>query len=1377
MHRKDLLKPTHMKTTAAESYIAPVLRKFKSLEDLLEDQEAGFSIEGQFRKEIDPFTVRNLFEDKVVNAFILADPGYGKSELLRQVEKAVNARGGGAMRIDLKDTTPDKILDYFSEGVIVYCFDALDEVRYDQYQGIVAQLQSFAEKYPDVSILISCRRHDAANNRSKFYQFPDFQFIKIIPFDYDRVKNYIQLAGIHDEALIQTLYHRARPVRGNLSVLSIPRYLKSVVELVRDQVVSSEQIRTWKRKDFFEGFIYTRLGETLQPNEKEITKRVLEKLALVMEIYQVNSISKDEFITFLDGVQSNVNLVFLNTCDIDTFFKRVLETRLEQGVEYIEFNNTEFQEYLAAKELDRIAGNPQAIYDLVMQPQSGNIYSNWYDVLRYLVEIRPAVILPIVEFLNHKPGHWVEDEYWGLLSAVNAEEMTESDRAKVFEYAFGYVQDNKGAFITSPRAEIAQFCVPANYALVREPIPPTDEESARRLFNQIEVIKIFAVTGLLDGEAKEKWQQLLIDFALREAYELIQKNSIIALAHFHDLELLKKIKQVSKSNKTEVKRTFIRACYRVDPNADFSVDLFLEALPEKGNCLAADGINSITARLQLLKVLGLFATDAKLLAWYIEQSMSCSSHIRWKLIDNLNADWDPRFEEPLVAILKKLLNEGFPPRSGKDQIEEKIIALLAQQNEAFICQLVDFSTVHLIYRHHEALRKILTPTHTRPFVERFLKKNPGSGSVLASHIFQPLYSIKEEQSEIKAVYEAGRVFLARQYQRWEAPPEDQSMEQWNKEREERVYFEFTQMLEPHELEPEYFDWEVFRYFLTHEETIRKYATTEDFERLKTKLTNSIARVKPETTLVEIEIKSAVRMSYSLNADLRNVQVYLRLAERLEMSESINISRQTLLALLPLHNQQDAQQVPESQVIRMLGKISAAEEDFLYQFATARKDDYLRISPIGFAEVIKFFNLRKLVPILKALVDDKELTDFERVQVFSILATSFPEKDYLEEAFTNYEKATRQILQKIAYMANETLIFVFKDEAAIQWQLQTLKNAFRPVKPQDFSPQQATWAYSVFDIRSNLFHLATLIRVLQDEKYIPHFYDLLAFAFKKLEESTEYLSHCLSLFKLITDFFLGLKERSNGYGVLLDLYQFLDQEQFKNTRHFFSKYRLQLEVEYAKLYDKPRSIQFAINKYNQVKAKNYLPIYNSRDLLLLLKRIINEDIRKFVYQEGFYKVIEYLTNPDDKIKDSKITQRAYPNEDHIQKVLAVQLENALLKKGIRETDIHREPQLLDNKRIDLLVKYGFVKPIVIEIKLLHNTEITDPEKREPYKDKLRQYLQSQNADYGIYLIFKVKTDKTNRHEQEFYNLRQEYQDIKGLEIPDFIDCTINTFKRH
>ncbi len=90
----------------------------------------------------------------------------------------------------------------------------------------------------------------------------------------------------------------------------------------------------------------------MNTDDGAITKRLLEKLALTMEVYQSTTISKDEFMTFLDELQSDLKLGALAQLSLQKFFDKSL---LKDNHESIEFENTEFQEYLAAKEITRFS--------------------------------------------------------------------------------------------------------------------------------------------------------------------------------------------------------------------------------------------------------------------------------------------------------------------------------------------------------------------------------------------------------------------------------------------------------------------------------------------------------------------------------------------------------------------------------------------------------------------------------------------------------------------------------------------------------------------------------------------------------------------------------------------------------------------------------------------------------------------------------------------------------------------------------------------------------------------------------------------------------------------------------------------------------------
>ena len=121
-------------------YIEPELKAFNSLEDL-NDYYLLPSYSRYIKNRDVSIDFSSLFNDSNHRAFIIADPGYGKSELIKQIGEKFEADKKGVKSINLpgcvKEKGPINILKQFDKNYSIYCFDALDEVPYNLYNGTI----------------------------------------------------------------------------------------------------------------------------------------------------------------------------------------------------------------------------------------------------------------------------------------------------------------------------------------------------------------------------------------------------------------------------------------------------------------------------------------------------------------------------------------------------------------------------------------------------------------------------------------------------------------------------------------------------------------------------------------------------------------------------------------------------------------------------------------------------------------------------------------------------------------------------------------------------------------------------------------------------------------------------------------------------------------------------------------------------------------------------------------------------------------------------------------------------------------------------------------------------------------------------------------
>jgi len=134
--------------------------------------------------------------------------------------------------------------------------------------------------------------------------------------------------------------------------------------------------------------------------------------------------------------------------------------------------------------------------------------------------------------------------------------------------------------------------------------------------------------------------------------------------------------------------------------------------------------------------------------------------------------------------------------------------------------------------------------------------------------------------------------------------------------------------------------------------------------------------------------------------------------------------------------------------------------------------------------------------------------------------------------------------------------------------------------------------------------------------------------------------------------------------------------------------VKLRRSYLGYIGRPKNIAEAVQQCNEALRYREMGINNSRDLAQHIRDAFETDLARWIEAEGAYEILD-----TSKVFKTKIQQY----EKLVQKTLKSQIENIILKRGF-QVDVLREPQLLDEKRTDLLIRYGFAGPVIVEVKL-------------------------------------------------------------------------------
>ena len=263
------------------------------------------------------------------------------------------------------------------EDRLLVILDGLDEIESKHRNDAIRQIESFAERYSQCHMLISCRTNFYESETSEWSgSLNGFTSFVLLNLDNKEIGKYIETKLGHLWKKFEDSIFASKLEE----LTKIPFYLVGLVELFK---CNADRGLPKNRAEIFEQLLELRMKKdiehfkntiALREKKKKIAK-TLERTALGMEALGRNFITDEEFQQFVPNEDLRMLITYC------TAFKK---TEGETITWQFEHNN--FQEFLAARALSKQSF--EAIKDFVaFLPKHQKTKPSWLNTLSFLISI------------------------------------------------------------------------------------------------------------------------------------------------------------------------------------------------------------------------------------------------------------------------------------------------------------------------------------------------------------------------------------------------------------------------------------------------------------------------------------------------------------------------------------------------------------------------------------------------------------------------------------------------------------------------------------------------------------------------------------------------------------------------------------------------------------------------------------------------------------------------------------------------------------------------------------------------------------------------------------------------------------------------------
>ncbi len=1330
-------------------YIEPNLSLSPSYEKALQNYKDPYHFTRYLSDEPD-LTLSDVLERQYL--FIIAEPGQGKTRLLNEL-KALNSSARAEEQtiiLDLKNRSGEESLEAFMKrsGMqldphrsALILLDALDEVAPRNVISTIEQVKTYKSLYPLHKIYVSCRIYFFSKYEYSISGFTHAEFLLIEPLENRQSRQFLKSIGVSD-LTISSLFSSLKFIgRDGPTVLNTPRYLEMLAQYVK---ANPELAKTLNRADLFEAFVSKSLQIEDTKNGRQLglyKKRFLEKLALTMEIAQVNSITEDDLLTFIDEAKSDLKMALINQIDIEDLYEHSLLKKTDQEVS---FDNAEIQEYLAAKGILRLNDPIRCVFDVAIEPNLREPLPSWSNTLSFIIDEIPSLAVKLLNIKSKIPAS--EDEAWHrLVTGSTSPHLGDDDKVVIFHRVWDYYCQRDQTVSSEISFRLSAY-MPQSLTtsfvnkLLKHRLTPKDDDRAQ-FVNLLNIIGDMSSLNKIDSAKFESVKDKLVNIALKSKDKIIQHNALNALREFKDPNLIDQLFVLVDDPDQLIQGSLQGLAYDIDKNHPKSVEIFAAGIREGRSSYSRIGIEDIDEPKALTKFLEIFSEDKTLIKEIVEHNRIFIKDDR-KFLSNVVKHWQPEW----LDYLKKFVLNANSIDSGyygsRSELVTEVMKMIAARDKGYFAELLDTATkdddLHLLFSVGGNLAVIMQPSDLGKFDE-VMKANPDKQFRIFD-ILLHLPSSKNHHAEV--IEQSSRKTYADLYKQ-----HDEQAARFKKENQrDRLAEEFEKNVkDAQDKDPNISGNALLKAMQSLERNISDESTHKDQIKYTEEQVNTLwekAKERfldvfdPATTDLKItdRDKSGVR-SYTMTRSTQIFQVCVRFGYATKRPDLAQY-RSKLIALIPY-----AYYAEQKAILATLDTLDASEKKLAIAAYTDSASDAAQFLPDNLVEISEKFAIKDAVPILDEFVGSDKLHDHIRKKALEISDLLQPSKTKLEELFKKYSTG-QDIEKELSLKANELLITKYKDRPSILWRIQYVKdNPFEYVDniTEEFHP------VGVIENEIHEGHIVKPLKNISEDSYIDNFIELLNFSFELVGRGITWHNYASYIWAVVDQYFNNLVSIGK-YEPIDSLEKAVELFPSKTATASYIRHLSSIKRTYLDTLGKPKSFASSIQRLNDINANNYLPIASNRHLYEVVSGIIEDDLHGWISGEG-----------RQILKLQEVPAQPY---------IFMTLKSLFQQKGFTKNEILvlRESQAIDGTKTDFLAYYGFYGPIVVELKRSGHQELQGKTMTgtESYKS-LKKYMAQFNAEYGVLLVYETETRTEDEWQAHLLRIREQFTSIKGVEV--------------